>query len=148
MNQVSLVSSVLIKHFNNITVYVGIADLFQIKIFLKGVVDWQSLGLALGLLYPTLKRIKKEQHGDINDCSELDANYAAIRFFKRLHHALLSLQRCFCSFKCPYKAFSPPSALYLLASAHALNAIRFQSTSGGGLNAMRIEFASSRSGFM
>ena len=31
-------------------------------------VDWQSLGLALGLLYPTLKRIKKEQHGDINDC--------------------------------------------------------------------------------
>ena len=42
--------------------------MFQVKIFLKGVVDWQSLGLALGLLYPTLKRIKKEQHGDINDC--------------------------------------------------------------------------------
>ena len=28
----------------------------------------QSLGLELGLLYPTLKRIKKEQHGDISDC--------------------------------------------------------------------------------
>ena len=36
--------------------------------FLKNVVNWQSLGLALGLLYPTLKRIKKEQHGDISDC--------------------------------------------------------------------------------
>ena len=35
---------------------------------LKNLVDWQSLGLELGLLYPTLKRIKKEQHGDINDC--------------------------------------------------------------------------------
>ena len=35
---------------------------------LKNLVDWQSLGLELGLLYPTLKRIKKEQCGDINDC--------------------------------------------------------------------------------
>ena len=35
---------------------------------LKDLDDWQSLGLALGLLYPTLQRIKKEQHGDINDC--------------------------------------------------------------------------------
>ena len=36
---------------------------------LKGLVNWQSLGLELGLLYPTLKRMKKEQHGDINDCT-------------------------------------------------------------------------------
>ena len=35
---------------------------------LKDLVDWQSLGLELGLLYPTLKRIKKEQCGDIRDC--------------------------------------------------------------------------------
>ena len=35
---------------------------------MKNVNDWQSLGLELGLLYPTLKRIKKEQHGDISDC--------------------------------------------------------------------------------
>ena len=48
--------------------YTGIGDLFKVKMFLKSVVDWQGLGLALGLLYPTLKRIKKEQHGDINDC--------------------------------------------------------------------------------
>ena len=48
--------------------YTDIDDLFTVKVFLKSVVDWQSLGLALGLLYPTLKKIKKEQHGDINDC--------------------------------------------------------------------------------
>ena len=51
-----------------VLLYTGIDDLFTVKVFLKSVVDWQSLGLALGLLYPTLKRIKKEQHGDINDC--------------------------------------------------------------------------------
>ena len=38
------------------------------KRFLKSICDWQSLRLELGLLYPTLKRIKKEQQGDINDC--------------------------------------------------------------------------------
>ena len=58
-------------------------------------------------------------------CSELDANYAAIRFFKRL---FLAFNDAFVALNVHYKAFSPPSALYLLASAHALNAIRFQST--------------------
>ena len=55
----------------NVTVvllYTGIADLAQVKRFLKNVNDWQSLGLELGLLYPTLKRIKKEQQGDMKDC--------------------------------------------------------------------------------
>ena len=51
-----------------VLLYTGIADLAQVKRFLKNVNDWQSLGLELGLLYPTLKRIKKEQQGDINDC--------------------------------------------------------------------------------
>ena len=51
-----------------VLLYTGIADLVDAKKFLKDVVDWQSLGLELGLLYPTLKRIKKEQHGDISDC--------------------------------------------------------------------------------
>ena len=51
-----------------VLLYTGIADLVDVKKFLKNVVDWQSLGLELGLLYPTLKRIKKEQHGDISDC--------------------------------------------------------------------------------
>ena len=36
---------------------------------LKDLVDWQSLGLELGFFYLTLKRVKKEQHGDIiSDC--------------------------------------------------------------------------------
>ena len=48
--------------------YTDIADLAKVKRFLKNICDWQSLGLELGLLYPTLKRIKKEQQGDINDC--------------------------------------------------------------------------------
>ena len=51
-----------------VLLYTGIDDLVDVKKFLKDVVDWQSLGLELGLLYPTLKRIKKEQHGDISDC--------------------------------------------------------------------------------
>ena len=48
--------------------YTGIDDLASIKKLLKNVVDWQSLGLELGLLYPTLKKIKKEQQGEISDC--------------------------------------------------------------------------------
>ena len=48
--------------------YTGIHALADVKRSLKGLVDWQSLGLELGLLYPTLKRIKKEQREDINDC--------------------------------------------------------------------------------
>ena len=32
------------------------------------VVDWQSLGLALGLLYPTLEIIEKEQRGVVEQC--------------------------------------------------------------------------------
>ena len=55
----------------NVTVvllYTGIADLAQVKRFLKNVNNWQSLGLELGLLQPTLKRIEEEQHGLIDEC--------------------------------------------------------------------------------
>ena len=51
-----------------ILLYTGIADLVVTKRVLKNIVDWQSLGLELGLLYPTLETIKKEQRGDINNC--------------------------------------------------------------------------------
>ena len=51
-----------------VLLYTGIDDLADVKRFLKDFVEWKSLGLELGLLYPTLKKIKKEQHGDINDC--------------------------------------------------------------------------------
>ena len=37
----------------------------------------------------------------------------------------LAFNDAFVALNVHYKAFSPPSALYLLASAHALNAIRF-----------------------
>ena len=51
-----------------VLLYTDIANLVDVKKLLKDLVDWQCLGLELGLLYPTLKRIKKEQHGDISDC--------------------------------------------------------------------------------
>ena len=38
------------------------------KRFLKNVNNWQSLGLELGLLYPTLTRIEKEQRGLVDKC--------------------------------------------------------------------------------
>ena len=43
----------------------GTEDLFDIEMALKNLNKWQSLGLALGLLYPTLERIEEEQRGDI-----------------------------------------------------------------------------------
>ena len=55
----------------NVTVvllYTDIADLAHVKRVLKNVNDWQSLGLELGLLYPTLMRIKEEQRENINYC--------------------------------------------------------------------------------
>ena len=48
--------------------YTGIDDLFKVKMTLKNLNDWQSLGLALGLLYPTLERIEMEQRGNITMC--------------------------------------------------------------------------------
>ena len=53
---------------NGTLLYTGIADLAQVKRFLKNVNNWQDLGLQLGLLQPTLKRIDKEQRGLINEC--------------------------------------------------------------------------------
>ena len=49
--------------------YTGIDDLVMVKRFLKYFNDWQSLGLELGLLYPTLERIEEEQRGDVNKCT-------------------------------------------------------------------------------
>ena len=51
-----------------VLLYTGIADLAQVKRFLKNVNNWQDLGLQLGLIQPTLKRIDKEQRGLINEC--------------------------------------------------------------------------------
>ena len=50
------------------SLYTGIDDLCEVKRFLENVIDWQSLGLELGLPYPTLKRIEKEQRENISGC--------------------------------------------------------------------------------
>ena len=42
--------------------------MFKVKVFLKSLVDWQSLGLALGLLYPSLEIIEREQRGLVEQC--------------------------------------------------------------------------------
>ena len=50
--------SIIIKH-------AGIDDMFDVKTALKNLNNWQCLGLALGVLYPTLERIEVEQCRDI-----------------------------------------------------------------------------------
>ena len=55
----------------NVTVvllYTGIDDLADVKRLLKNFNDWQSLGLELGLLYTTLKRIEEEQQRVVSKC--------------------------------------------------------------------------------
>ena len=51
-----------------VLLYTGINDLFKVKKLVKKVVNWKDLGLALGLLYPTLQKIEREQHERKNDC--------------------------------------------------------------------------------
>ena len=46
----------------------GIADLAEVKRFLKNLVDWKGLGLELGLLYPSLKKIEVDQRGSVEQC--------------------------------------------------------------------------------
>ena len=48
--------------------HTGIDDLAKIKMALKDFNDWQSLGLQVGLIHPTLKRIEEEQRGVIDKC--------------------------------------------------------------------------------
>ena len=38
------------------------------KKYLKNLVDWQSLGLELGLLYPTLEKIELDHRGMVEQC--------------------------------------------------------------------------------
>ena len=52
----------------NISNSTGIADLAEVKRLLKKIVDWKSLGLELGLLYPSLKNIEVDQHGLVEQC--------------------------------------------------------------------------------
>ena len=49
-------------------IYTGITDLANVKVALKDLNNWQSLGLELGLTYSTLNRIEEEQRGLIVKC--------------------------------------------------------------------------------
>ena len=51
-----------------VLLYTGIADLFEVHTFLRQVVNWMNLGLALGLFYPTLQKIEGQQHHVVDDC--------------------------------------------------------------------------------
>ena len=62
---------VTVHKWFNVTVvllYTGIDDLADVKRSLKNFNNWQSLGLELGLLYTTLKRIEEEERGIISKC--------------------------------------------------------------------------------
>ena len=51
-----------------VLLYTGIDDLLEVQMRLKSVLHWKKLGLALGLLYPTLQKIEREQHEKVDDC--------------------------------------------------------------------------------
>ena len=51
-----------------VLLYTGIDNMFEVKMAIKNLTDWQFLGLALGLLYPTLEKIKVEQCRAIEEC--------------------------------------------------------------------------------
>ena len=51
-----------------VLLYTGIDDLFKVKMTLKNLNDWQSLGLALGLLYSTIKKIDEDKRGKTDKC--------------------------------------------------------------------------------
>ena len=46
----------------------GIDNMVEVKNTLKKVNDWQSLGLQLGLLYPTLEEIETDNRGKVEQC--------------------------------------------------------------------------------
>lgn len=50
-----------------ILLYTGIDDMVNVSGALKNLVEWFRLGLELGLLYPTLKKIEKD-YGKTDRC--------------------------------------------------------------------------------
>ena len=74
MTQLLLVTPVVpsVSHsthmYTVVLLYTGIDDLVDVKNVLKNVVSWKKLGLALGLLYPTLQKIERAQRDNVDDC--------------------------------------------------------------------------------
>ena len=48
--------------------FTGIAELKNVLRLLKDIVDWEDLGLELGLEYSTIERIEKDYRGQVNSC--------------------------------------------------------------------------------
>ena len=46
----------------------GIDKLVDVQNALKRINDWQSLGLQLGLFYPTLEQIETDNHNKVEQC--------------------------------------------------------------------------------
>ena len=51
-----------------VLLYTGIDDLVDVRRVLKNLIEWIPLGLELGLLYPTLKKINEDQRGKTDRC--------------------------------------------------------------------------------
>ena len=51
-----------------VLLYTGIADFDDVIGALKNLVEWIRLGLKLGLLYPSLKKIDEDQRGKTDRC--------------------------------------------------------------------------------
>ena len=80
--------------------YSGIADLASVIKFLRNLVNWQYLGLELGLLYPKLEIIEKEHRGNITECKtkmlaswllQQDVNRHSVPSWSMLKTALLEI---------------------------------------------------------
>ena len=48
--------------FIHCCLFAGINDLFEVLGVLRPLTDWMTLGLALGLYYPTLSQIKQDHY--------------------------------------------------------------------------------------
>ena len=64
----------------------GIDKLVDVLNALEGVNDWHSLGLQLGILYPTLEKIKKDNNHESDRCKTemiaawLNKEYDVLKF--------------------------------------------------------------------
>ena len=55
--------------YQHVTVQsLDISDLCNVVESVKDVVDWMDLGLKLGILYPTMRKIENEQRGHVEGC--------------------------------------------------------------------------------
>ena len=49
-------------------IFSGISNLDEVLKSVEEIVDWMMLGLKLGILHPTLKKIDHEERGHIESC--------------------------------------------------------------------------------